>query len=211
MDFLRLPLEIRIAIYTLAVDYPELSVSFDRAWTKHCSAFKDFKKRGGKPTCMMRLDYGGNFVTPTVLLLNRQITSEALVELQKKTLRIPGPPPKPDQLAKPLDIITFIGESVLQIVRNVAITMDFNAHGSRGWLRAIENLLDIWMQANNLQSLRIHIVDFTTITTGQDDEIRSILASVDSLLSFAHQITSNTPLAAMVQYDGASLVRGQRA
>ena len=154
-SFLTLPLELRNIIYTYALDWPDLSAIFQKTNADYLITYEAFDKNKAPPKCTISRDCSTPLVTPTILLLNRQITSEALVILQKKILTIPSPPPSPMQLARPTDITEFIGEAVLQNVRLVTLRLNFKDHSSRHWMKTVENLLDIWCQRNNLQSLHI--------------------------------------------------------
>ncbi|KAL6713250.1 hypothetical protein ACLMJK_009371 [Lecanora helva] len=175
--FSSLPLEIRISIYVLAVDYPDLAISFEKASAKHSNAFKEYHHL--RPKCTMSPDYSGSFITPTILLLNRQITSEALPILRKKTLHIPSPPPFPRQLCKPLDIIQFVGEITLQRVCKVTLTVDFKTQYARGLNKMIENLVDVWSQENALQLIHIRVINGSMIS--EREEYRSVIARLQWL------------------------------
>ena len=153
---LTLPLEIRNVIYSYAISWPDLSTIFQKTQVDYLNAFEAFTITKA-PKCTIGRDRSTKLVTPTILLLNRQITSEALVVLQKKILTIPSPPPSPIQLAKPTDITEFIGEAVLQNVRLVTLRLNFKDHAPRDWMKTVENLLDVWCQGNNLQSLHIRV------------------------------------------------------
>ena len=153
-SILALPLEIRNAVYFHAISWPDLSTLFQKAHAEYLDTYEAYITTR-VPKCTISRDRSTKLVTPTVLLLNRQITSEALVVLQKKILTIPSPPPCPFQLAQPTDITEFIGEGVLKNVRLVTLRLNFKDHAPRDWMKTVENLLDVWCQENNLQSLHI--------------------------------------------------------
>lgn len=184
---LALPLEIRNAIYSHAICWPDLSALFQRAQAEYLETSEAFTTTKA-PKCTISRDRSTKLVTPTILLLNRQITSEALLVLQKKILSIPTPPPSPIELAKPTDITEFIGEAVLQNVRLVTLRLNFKDCAPRDWMKTVENLLDIWCQRNSLQSLHVCVEkcredrDNTRGVEAQNWHARSTLAKVNHAL-----------------------------
>ena len=153
-SFLSLPLELRDDIYFRALAWPDLNPLFQKTQAENLNTLEAY--RGTTvPKCTIVRDRSIELVTPSILLLNRQITSEARVVLQKKVLTISSPPPVPIQLAKPADITEFIGEGVLQTVRFVTLRLNFKDHEPRDWMKTVENLLDVWCERNDLQSLHI--------------------------------------------------------
>lgn len=67
-------------------------------------------------------------VTPSVLLLSRQIYFEAQELLGSKCLTIDCPPPKDIMSSKDPDITDFISELTIQKVQHVTLIMDFTEH-----------------------------------------------------------------------------------
>ena len=183
--FLALPFEIRNSIYHHAVDWPDLSVPFQKMKANCLDTFEVLKTTKD-PKCTFEQPGSLPFNTPTILLLNRQITSEALWVLHKKTLTIASPPPSPLQLAKPMDITEFIGEAVLLKVRHVKLVLDFKEYASRDWVKMVENLLDVWCQENSLESLQVQVeagkqdIGNPNGAQAQDRHIGSIFSRVSS-------------------------------
>lgn len=97
-------------------------------------------------------------MTPTVLLLNRQITAEALPVLRAKTLVLDTPPPCTPSLARPMDITEFIGETTLQHVRRVLLRMDLTME-AHWWAKTVETLLDVWCVKNSLVQVTVDITN----------------------------------------------------
>jgi hypothetical protein len=99
--------------------------------------------------------------TPSLLLLNRQITAEACEIIYQKPFVMASTPPYIPQLAKPMDITEFISESTLQNLRFVVLNMDLNHNpnlmsgGAKRWLKTVEMLLDIWYVKNNLKRVEV--------------------------------------------------------
>ena len=176
--FLALPAELRIPIYTLVLDYPDLANSYEKARSKLDDAFKD-RERPEVPLCTLSPDYTGAFVTPPILLLNRQITSEALPVLWAKTLHVPSPPPHAIYLQGNVDIAQFISDITLQKAQKVTLTVNPETHGYRDWRRMVENLLAVWGQEeNSLKSLHVKIINGSASMANQKAE--AVLAGVSS-------------------------------
>jgi hypothetical protein len=96
--------------------------------------------------------------TPSLLLLNRQITSEALEVLYRKPLILDTTPPCIPQLGQPMGIPEIISETTLQNLRIVVLRMDLDQRQSaRYWFKIIEMLLDIWFVKNNLEEVQARI------------------------------------------------------
>ncbi|OJD19783.1 hypothetical protein AJ78_00283 [Emergomyces pasteurianus Ep9510] len=162
VSFLDLPPEIRHEIYTLALSWPNLRVPFTRlrheceqdeaAWFRQGSIYNH--------SCALPPPYipEPDYMTPTIFLLNRQITHEALPVLHTQELVIDEPPPYSIALGRPVDITMFISEGALQRARRVVLKIDIANLASR-WARTVDTLLDVWRVNNCLEELRIVVAE----------------------------------------------------
>ncbi|KAL3475969.1 hypothetical protein BJX99DRAFT_228677 [Aspergillus californicus] len=94
--------------------------------------------------------------TPSILLVNRQITSEALPILYKKELKLQGTP-WTYFVFRQMDIAEFISETLLQRVQSVVLRLE-----SPNKL-FILSLLDIWGRENALRKLVLYLPTTTAI------------------------------------------------
>ncbi|PGH33714.1 hypothetical protein GX50_03452 [[Emmonsia] crescens] len=165
VSFLDLPPEIRHEIYTLALSWPNLRVPFARlrheceqneaAWFTPSSLSMGLGNICNH-SCTLAPPYipESDYTTPTIFLLNRQITYEALPVLHAQELVIDQPPPYSMALGRPVDITMFISEAALQRARRVVLKIDIANLASR-WARTVDTLLDVWCVDNRLEELRI--------------------------------------------------------
>lgn len=93
-------------------------------------------------------------MTPTILLLNRQITTEAQDSLRQKTLINNAPPPLCQALGKAMDITEFVGKTTLQKAYHVLLDMDLE---HQDLIATIETLLDVWCFDNSIESIRVRV------------------------------------------------------
>ncbi|OAX78926.1 hypothetical protein ACJ72_06762 [Emergomyces africanus] len=166
VSFLDLPPEIRHEIYALALSWPNLRVPFTRlrhecelveaAWFRPSPSFSMGLGSSCNHSCALPLPYipESEYTTPTIFLLNRQITYEALPVLHAQELVIDEPPPYSMALGRPVDITMFISEGALQRARRVVLKIDVANLASR-WARTVDTLLDVWQVDNCLEELRI--------------------------------------------------------
>ncbi|KAH8808860.1 hypothetical protein F5884DRAFT_793605 [Xylogone sp. PMI_703] len=142
--FLALPREIRNMIYTHALTYP----SFNR----------DYQSMRNVPLPPL--------TTPTILLLNHQITSEALASLHRAPLVIDAAPPSSmGNNLKWIEITDLISYRTLQAVPRVTLAMDLNFQPARkdrfdnalSWANTVEILLDIWGFKHRLEELVVKV------------------------------------------------------
>lgn len=148
---LALSSELRNIIYDYALSWPDLSVAF-----QEIEGSLSPRQSVSGPLCSIpkpRFSTFGELRTPTILLLNRQITSEALEILREKPLILTRPPPYVLQLAKPMDITEFIPEATLQKLRKVVLEMNFDTGDAQYWLKMVELLLDVWCEETELESM----------------------------------------------------------
>lgn len=156
--FLALPLELRNSIYEYVLDWPDLCHSYRRTQFDEILYEPEISK--ASPLCVVPIPLVGEMRTPSLLLVNHQVTSEALVILHRKPLVLSETPPHVPQLAKPMDITEFISETTLQLVPRVVLQMDLSYNGglpdrARAWLKTVETLLDVWCIENSLELLEV--------------------------------------------------------
>jgi len=155
LPFLSLPYEVRREIYHWALDWPDVRPSFARL-SRECKNARKEMEASPDPKCTFPILHVGRLTTPTMLLLNRQITYEALLVLQTKPLILHEAPPFTPCTGRPMDITEFIGEETLQRVRRVVLKMDLEI-GAASWGRTIDTLLDVWCVKNNLEEILVDI------------------------------------------------------
>ncbi len=154
-SFLSLPYRLRHEIYTYAIDWPDLRVPFTRL-ARECQRVEANWESRREPKCTIPSPRVAARTTPTLLLLNRQITAEALPVLRAKTLVLETLPPYTPFLGRPMDITDFIGEATLQRVRRVLLKMDL-VMDARGWAKTVETLLDVWCVKNSLVEVVVNV------------------------------------------------------
>jgi hypothetical protein len=154
-SFLLLPPEVRDCIYDAALSWPVIS---DLAKTVPLEPDATVHGCWEQPLCTVPRPRYGPMSTPSLLLLNRQITSEALEVLYRKPLILDTTPPYIPQLGQPMGIPEIISETTLQNLRFVVLRMDLDQRQSaRYWFKIIEMLLDIWFVKNNLEEVQARI------------------------------------------------------
>jgi hypothetical protein len=95
--------------------------------------------------------------TPSILLLNRQITIEALQHFWKQTWELTQPIPSLGSETTP-DVANFIGRETLQNLRHASIIICFMGYFPfTHQFKTVEMLLDTWIEKNQLQSLCVTI------------------------------------------------------
>lgn len=154
---LSLPLEIRNYVYGYALGWPDLSRTFANftQW-KSYDARCDEEKRPH-----LAIPGVDEMWTPTVLLLNRQITAEALAELYRQALVLTSPFPHSMVFPSPTSITEFISEASLQQVRMIELDMDLNYDSlhrnedANEWSLTVASLLDIWYKNNHLEKVEV--------------------------------------------------------
>ncbi|KAJ5764168.1 hypothetical protein N7533_002849 [Penicillium manginii] len=143
-SFLDLPPEIRLIIYAYSLNPNEYVCGYRQI--ELLAAAEMDRARG--PVCAYPRPYIERH-TPTILLINRQITTEALEVLYKIPLNLYETPPT-YFVMRNMDITEFISEHLLQKIHHGILRMD---HAQKFH---ILTLLDIWGQSNNLQSLHVY-------------------------------------------------------
>ena len=190
--FLALSAELRNAVYEYAIDWPDLSIAFERIATDPGLAY-DQDASKSLPLCTFPKPHFEEKTTPSLLLVNRQITAEALEILYVKPLILTSTPPYIPQLAKPMDICDeFISEATLQRLRFVVLKIDLKykpehlAGSARCWLKTVETLLDVWCVRNVLERVEVEAsyvpaskaTGWTFAEAGHHRQVMSLLSRV---------------------------------
>lgn len=146
-SFLTFPPEVRNLIYQYAVKYPTCRDLFD-------SYYKQ-KERVKRPTTRYM---GIKLHTPTILLLCKQITREALTILRSQPFVIDKIPPWIPGYRLPLPITEFISVPTLQNILYFEFKVTFgDGTGGSGyiWHHVLRYVLDAWSQGNSVTHLRV--------------------------------------------------------
>ncbi|KAI1738763.1 hypothetical protein F4680DRAFT_459573 [Xylaria scruposa] len=149
-----LPAETRNAIYHYAVNYPTCRQVFD-AYYDQLDKFNVRNVNG------VSCGFSVGLHTPTILLLCKQITREALAILRLRPLVIDRIPPWIMGNSKPLPLTCLISKSTLQNVRFVEIKLSLgdceNYSSGRVWFQVLEDVLKAWSGKNSLLRLKVMI------------------------------------------------------
>ena len=138
-SFLALPLEIRKMIYSYVADYPTSQSMFDSYY------------RYNKSEVVGSTDKGfPHYHTPTVLLLCKQITREALPVLRARPFVLDRIPPWVPGHSFPLPLTDFITPKTLCSIRffEILITLGQGYYIAGVWRRILNQLLDVWGKGN---------------------------------------------------------------
>ena len=135
------------------MDWPNLKPTFETLKTRIQQQGEYHRKQYASNGVSPKLSVE-KMTTPTILLLNRQITAEAQDTLRKKTLIINSPPPVCLALGKAMDVTEFIGDVTLQKAYHVLLDLDLE---HQDWLATTETLLDVWCEENSLKSLHVRV------------------------------------------------------
>lgn len=144
ISFLDLPAEIRLIIYAHSLD-PNEYVSGYRKIEDLLAAETD-RTRG--PMCTYPRPHVQRY-TPSILLLNKQITIEALHVLYRIPLNLYGTP-RTYFTMRQMDITEFISERLLQRIHHGVLRLDT---ASKNFVLP---LLDIWGASNRLETLDVY-------------------------------------------------------
>ncbi|KAK8079964.1 hypothetical protein PG997_007782 [Apiospora hydei] len=159
-SFMKLPLEIRNMIYQYCVFYPPVKELYHAYYSQQ-------RPRGnGKRTS------GVQRSTPTIYLLCKQITREALYILRRRVFVIDRIPPWLMGHPNPLAICNFIHRDTLQNVRYLELRVAFGEgdYGSGDvWLSLVIDILSALAPRNSIIELKvfikIHRVDIRHVWT----------------------------------------------
>ncbi|EME86118.1 uncharacterized protein MYCFIDRAFT_214119 [Pseudocercospora fijiensis CIRAD86] len=153
VNFMSLPLELRDMIYEHTMDISEISKPLTRGLIDYPHKTKDFPFPP--------------LTTPNVLLLNKQISEEAIKVLRKKPVHITFTSKHniSDQAKLP-SILAFVSRGSLKQVKTITITME-----SWEWVYNLENrLINILAASKHLQNFHFNFHDslkssFTKLST----------------------------------------------
>lgn len=167
VSFLELPCEIRLIIYTYALNPNE----YKKAYRKVIAYANDTDRLRG-PSCAHTRPYVERY-TPPILLLNRQITTEALQVLYQIPLHLYGTP-STQYTMRQMDIAEFISEGLLQKIRHAVLKLRSpNKH-------FVLTLLDIWGARNCLETLDVYLPERSTMSGRHWEVVESRVSSLES-------------------------------
>ncbi|KAJ5782695.1 hypothetical protein N7457_004469 [Penicillium paradoxum] len=141
LSFLDLPAEIRLMIYKHSLNPNEYVKSYGKLGDHTVSP-------ADGPLCTFPRSYVERY-TPSILLLNKQITTEALHLLYRIPLNLYGTP-STYFVMRQMDITEFISEHILQRIRYGVLRLD------RAHKHFVLTLLDIWGADNRLERLDVY-------------------------------------------------------
>ncbi|CZR63508.1 uncharacterized protein PAC_13405 [Phialocephala subalpina] len=155
---LSLPPEIRNEIYEYTIDWPNFTDLFSRIH-EYQKFLQGQESSEWAPLCRIARPHVASLTTPSILLLNAQISSETLNNLYRKPLILDSPPPHVPQLTKRMDITQFVSKATLQHLRFVSLKMDLsykrNLMSGAAWLRTVEMLLEVWCEQSSLEWVEV--------------------------------------------------------
>ncbi|KAI1098833.1 hypothetical protein F4804DRAFT_112251 [Jackrogersella minutella] len=136
------PPEIRNMIYKYAIGYPTCRSLYDYYYDQQDKDSSEISLR-----------------TPTILLLCKQITREALCHLHLQPFIIDRIPPWVMGNPTPLPLVNFISKRTLQNLRFVQIKIplgeNIDFRSGKVWLGLLNDVLDVWSERNSLVRLQI--------------------------------------------------------
>lgn len=144
ISFLDLPGEIRALIYSYSLD-PNEYVKGYRQVEDQLAAHTD-RSRG--PSCTYPYLHV-KLYTPSILLVNRQITKEALHSLRKIPLNLEAPPNTTFPMCQ-IDITEFLCENLLRQIHYGVLRLDFANK------EFVLRILNIWNEKNSLRRLDVY-------------------------------------------------------
>ncbi|KAI1095751.1 hypothetical protein F5B19DRAFT_265475 [Rostrohypoxylon terebratum] len=146
------PPEIRNIIYSYAIDYPSCRRLYD-------SYYDQREKATRSRSTNSKHSHSPFLRTPTILLLCKQITREALSLLYLQPFIIDRIPPWVMGDPSPLSLLNFIGKRTLQNLRFVQIKIPLgeNAYVRSGkvWLEVLQDVINAWSEKHSLVRLQI--------------------------------------------------------
>jgi hypothetical protein len=179
---LELPRELRDCIWAYCLDYPDMSIVLEQNMDK---ARASFASRFGPDIPVERIEellpwstivqpQPLPMITPSILLLNHQIYSEAVEILRKRVLYLKTPVPANFRRdVRDGSITDFIGEDTLQSIQLVSLTISFQTlKSSNAWYRTVNQLSDIWRNKNRVQSLHVIVEPIHTVPGQEDDSLK---------------------------------------
>ncbi|KAI2620095.1 hypothetical protein GGR54DRAFT_639862 [Hypoxylon sp. NC1633] len=154
-----LPPEIRDMIYYHAVGYPTCRSLYDSYYDQKDKVRAKIELRPRSTNTRVARHPMIPLRTPTVLLLCKQITREALRILYLQPFVIDRIPPWLMGNTWPLNLSSFISKSTLQNLRFVQIKISLGDSDEfrvgRVWLRLLADVISAWSQHNSLVRLEV--------------------------------------------------------
>ncbi|KAJ6184238.1 hypothetical protein N7519_005539 [Penicillium mononematosum] len=141
VSLLDLPAEIRLVIYTYLLKPNEYVKSYRKLRDQWSSA-------GSGPLCTIPRPYVKRY-TPSILLLNKKITIEALHYLYRIPLDLYGTP-STYFVMRQMDITEFISEHYLRRIHHGVLRLN---HANKHF---VLSLLDTWGAENRLERLDVY-------------------------------------------------------
>ncbi|KAK2759486.1 hypothetical protein FQN54_002965 [Arachnomyces sp. PD_36] len=149
MNFLDFPPEIRLQIYTLLLDPNQYKSGYKQITQLMKESHDSCTNTNRVPHVTFPRLYVTRY-TPSILLLNRQIATEALPVLYNAELTLTGTPGA-YFVMRQMDIAEFICETLLQRIRYVVLRL---AYPEKFF---VLTLLDIWGRGNELQRVVVYV------------------------------------------------------
>ncbi|KAI1339524.1 hypothetical protein F5Y15DRAFT_75592 [Xylariaceae sp. FL0016] len=160
------PPEIRNLIYQFALEYPHCHALFDAYYRQLESFESEGRAHGFEHTSNFRV----KLHTPTILLLCKQVTREALPVLRLRPFVIDRAPPWLMGHRLPLPLTNFISKATLQSMAFVEIKMclgdGLNVRSGKVWSKLLRPVLEAWSERNVLVRLRIMFKIYNLNHTG---------------------------------------------
>lgn len=154
-----LPPEIRNIIYHYAINYPTCRSLYDYYYDQKEKAIAKIELRPRSINTRVARHSKVALRTPTILLLCKQITREALSILYLQPFVIDRIPPWIMGNPSPLSLIDFISRPTFQNLRFVQIKIPLGENNEfrsgQVWLQLLDDVLDAWSERNSLLRLQI--------------------------------------------------------
>ncbi|MCJ1262682.1 hypothetical protein MMC22_002552 [Lobaria immixta] len=125
--FLKLPSEIRIRVYDYSCEWPDMRARFKTIEEGRKATANEEKINDAAADRNFDEMLAQKFVTPNILLLNRQITAEALDVIRKKRLVVELPIPQRTLRSEPPDISRFIPRAAFDAATLMTLRVSMNA------------------------------------------------------------------------------------
>jgi hypothetical protein len=145
MWFYTLPPELRVNVCNFCIDYPHCRDLFDCYYNQRTRRHAEDTKGKQSLALMVQPNSGESirFYTPTILLICKKITLEALCQLYTHTFLIDRIPPWVMGNGQPLPITDFMPKFTLQSLRylEIRISLGEGSGSGRVWLKMLVDLL----------------------------------------------------------------------
>ncbi|KAI1416727.1 hypothetical protein F5Y13DRAFT_152946 [Hypoxylon sp. FL1857] len=153
------PPEVRNIIYHYAISYPTCRNLYDYYYDQKEKARAKIELRPRSVNTRVSRHPKIPLWTPTILLLCKQITREALSVLYLQPFVIDRIPPWIMGNASPLSLVDFISKPTFQNLRFVQIKIPLGENNEfrsgKVWLQLLDDVLDAWSQRNSLLRLQV--------------------------------------------------------